>query len=182
MSSIVNPHVFREYDIRGEAERDLPDEMVRDLGRALGTFWTRRGGRRVSVGRDCRLSSPRLFAALTEGLLETGVRVIDLGVVPTPLMYFSVFAWDLDGGVQITGSHNPPEDNGFKMMAGRATMSGEDIQALGAFVRRRDFTRAPGGTIVEADVLPEYVGFVEGNVRLARGDLRVAIDAGNGAA
>ncbi|MCB9596293.1 MAG: phosphomannomutase/phosphoglucomutase [Sandaracinaceae bacterium] len=182
MSSIVNPHVFREYDIRGHAERDLPDELVRDLGRALGTFWARRGGRRVAVGRDCRLSSPRLFAALVEGLLETGVRAVDLGVVPTPLMYFAVHAWDLDGGVQITGSHNPPEDNGFKMMAGRATMSGEDIQALGAFVRRRDFTRAPGGTIVERDVLPEYVGFVEGNVRLARGDLRVAIDAGNGAA
>ncbi len=182
MSSIVNPHVFREYDIRGEADRDLPDAMVRDLGRALGTFWARRGGRRVAVGRDCRLSSPRLFAALTEGLLETGVRAIDLGVVPTPLMYFAVHARDLDGGVQITGSHNPPEDNGFKMMVGRATMSGEDIQALGAFIRRRDFVRAPGGAMTETDILPEYVGFVEGNVNLARTDLSVAIDAGNGAA
>lgn len=182
MSSIVNPHVFREYDIRGHAERDLSDELARDLGRALGTFWARRGGRRVAVGRDCRLSSPRLFAALTEGLLETGMRAIDLGMVPTPLMYFAVHAWDLDGGVQITGSHNPPDDNGFKMMAGRGTMSGEDIQALGAFVRRRDLVRAPGGAMQERDVLPEYLGFVEGNVRLARTDLGVAIDAGSGAA
>jgi len=180
--SIVNPHVFREYDIRGDAERDLPDALVRDLGRALGTFWSRRGGRRVAVGRDCRLSSPRLFEALLEGLLETGVGAIDIGVVPTPLMYFSVFAWDLDGGVQITGSHNPPQDNGFKMMVGHDTMSGQDIQALAAFIRRRDFVRAPGGAVSERDPLPEYVGFVEGNVSLARTDLKVGVDAGNGAA
>lgn len=182
MSSIVNPHVFREYDIRGRADADLPDEMVRDLGRALGTFWARRGGRRVAVGRDCRLSSPRLFEALVEGLLETGVRAFDLGVVPTPLMYFAVHVWDLDGGVQITGSHNPPDDNGFKMMSGASTMSGADIQALGAFIRRRDFVRSPGGAIAEKDVLPEYVGFVEGNVALAHTDSSIAIDAGNGAA
>ncbi len=182
MSSIVNPHVFREYDIRGHAERDLPDDLARDLGRALGTFCSRRGGRRVALGRDCRLSSPRLTTALLEGVLETGMLVFDLGVVPTPSMYFSVFAWDLDGGVQVTGSHNPPEDNGFKMMVGQATMSGEDIAALGAFIRRRDFVKAPGGRVVERDPLPEYVGFIEGNVRLARTDLKVAIDAGNGAA
>ena len=180
--SIVNPHVFREYDIRGDAERDLPDELVTDLGRALGTFWSRRGGRRVAVGRDCRLSSPRLFEALLEGLLETGVSAIDIGVVPTPLMYFSVFAWDLDGGVQITGSHNPPQDNGFKMMVGHDTMSGQDIQALAAFIRRRDFVRAPGGAVSERDALPEYVGFIEGNVRLAPSELKVGVDAGNGAA
>lgn len=181
-TTIANPHIFREYDIRGNAIRDLSDDLVRDLGRALGTFWSRRGGRRVAVGRDCRLSSPRLFGALMEGLLETGVRVFDLGMVPTPLMYFSVFAWDLDGGVQITGSHNPGEDNGFKMMVGRDTMSGADIQGLASFIRRRDFVRAPGSTVTERSPLEEYIGFVRGNVRLARTDLKVGIDAGNGAA
>lgn len=182
MSSITNPHIFREYDIRGVADRDLSDDLARDLGRALGTFWTRRGARRVALGRDCRLSSPRLFAAMREGIIEAGLRIFDLGVVPTPSMYFSVFAWDLDGGVQITGSHNPPEDNGFKMMVAKSTMSGDEIRALRAIIERRQFARAPGGHVVERDPLPEYVGFVKGNISLARTDLRVAIDAGNGAA
>ena len=180
--TIPNPHVFREYDIRGVADRDLTDALARDLGRALGTFWSRRGGRRVAVGRDCRLSSPRLFEALTAGLLEAGLTLVDIGVVPTPLMYFSVFHEDLDGGVQITGSHNPPEDNGFKMMSGHATLSGDDIRSLRTLIERRDFVKAPGGRVQQVDVLPAYEGFIRGNVKLARTDHSVAIDAGNGAA
>ncbi|HEY8430186.1 MAG TPA: phosphomannomutase/phosphoglucomutase [Sandaracinaceae bacterium] len=179
---IPNPHVFREYDIRGVAERDLPDHLAANLGRALGTHWSRRGGRRVALGRDCRLSSPRLASALRSGLLETGLTVVDIGVVPTPLMYFSVFHYGLDGGVQVTGSHNPPAENGFKMMAGEQTLSGDDIRSLRDAIERGDFTRQPGGRVEELDPLPAYVGFVRGNVRLARTDLRVAIDAGNGAA
>ncbi len=119
----MNPLIFREYDIRGVADRDLPDELVRDLGRAVGTFLGRRGLARAALGRDCRLSSPRMHAAMRAGLLETGLSLVDIGVVPTPLMYFSVWHRDLDGGVQITGSHNPPADNGFKMMAGKGTLS-----------------------------------------------------------
>jgi phosphomannomutase / phosphoglucomutase len=103
----VNPHIFREYDIRGVADVDLSDALARDLGRALGTFVRRAKGRRVALGRDCRLSSPRLHAAVTEGLLQTGVEIVDIGMVPTPMMYFAVHHFDLDGGVQITGSHNP---------------------------------------------------------------------------
>jgi len=91
VSSIHNPNIFREYDIRGESDRDLDDDLALDLGRALGTFWSRRGGRRVALGRDCRLSSPRLFSALRDGIVESGLTVFDLGVVPTPSMYFSVF-------------------------------------------------------------------------------------------
>jgi phosphomannomutase/phosphoglucomutase len=97
-------------------------------------------------------------------------------------MYFTVFFEDLDGGAQITGSHNPPEDNGFKMMSGHDTLSGEDIRSLRTLIERRDFVRAPGGRVEELDPLPAYVGFVRGNVKLARTDLKVAIDAGNGAA
>lgn len=182
MSSITNPHIFREYDIRGVADRDLSDDLARDLGRALGTFWSRRGARRVALGRDCRLSSPRLFAAMRDGIAEAGLCVYDIGMVPTPLMYFAVFQWELDGGAQITGSHNPPEDNGVKMMVGPSTMSGDEIRGLRAMIERQQFTRAPGGRVVERDPLPAYVGFVKGNVSLARTDLRFAIDAGSGAA
>lgn len=186
MASIPNPNVFREYDIRGVADRDLPDSLARDLGRALGTLWVRRGARRVAVGADCRLSSPRLKAALSEGLLECGLTLIDIGVGPTPMMYFSVFhgpgGEPLDGGVQVTGSHNPPAENGFKMMAGRETLSGEDIARLRRMIEQEDFVRAPGGRVEELDPLPAYAGFVKGNVELRRTDLRLAIDAGSGSA
>ncbi|MDQ3032276.1 MAG: phosphomannomutase/phosphoglucomutase [Myxococcota bacterium] len=182
MSSISNPFVFREYDIRGVADRDLSDELARDLGRALGTFWARRDQGRVVVGRDCRLSSPRLHAALTEGILESGTSIVDIGMVPTPLMYFTVFDLALDGGVQITGSHNPPEDNGFKIMSGKATLSGDEIAELRRIIEQSDYVRAEGAQRSEIDPLPAYEGFVRGNVSFARRDVRFAIDAGNGAA
>ncbi len=180
-TNLPNPHVFREYDIRGDAERDLPDAFAYSLGRSLGSFWARRGAKRVAVGRDCRLSSPRLFEALTRGALETGLTLVDIGMVPTPLLYFTVFAEGLDGGVQITGSHNPPEDNGFKIMAGRATLAGDEIRSLRDTLLAGDFVREPGGRMIAHDPLPAYVGFMRGNVRLARTDVRFAIDAGSGA-
>lgn len=178
---MLNPHIFREYDIRGVAERDLPDGFVRDLGRALGTFLRREGSRRIAVGRDCRLSSPRLHAALTEGLLETGLSLVDIGVGPTPMMYFTVFHHDLDGGVQITGSHNPPEENGFKMMCGKATLHGEQIRGLRTLIEAQDFDRRKGGRTEALDPVPAYAGYMRGNLAIERRGLRFAIDAGNGA-
>jgi len=178
----MTAHIFRQYDIRGLADRDLPTDLAADLGRALGTFLSRLGSHRIAVGRDCRLSSPRLHAALTEGLLETGLTLVDIGVTPTPLMYFTVFRRDLDGGVQITGSHNPPKDNGFKMMKGKGSLYGADIQRLREMIETKDFDLPGGGIVEEIDPMPAYEGYVRGNVRLARKDLRFAIDAGNGAA
>lgn len=178
---MIPGHIFREYDIRGVADRDMPDSLVTDLGRALGTFLLRKQMARIALGRDCRLSSPRLHAALRAGLLETGLRVVDIGVVPTPMMYFTVFDLDLDGGVQITGSHNPPEDNGFKMMQGKASLFGADIQTLLRMIGERDFDLSGDGVIEEHDPLTAYRGFVKGNIRLSRTDLKFAIDAGNGA-
>jgi phosphomannomutase/phosphoglucomutase len=174
-------HIFREYDIRGIADRDLSDPLVEDLGRALGTFLIRDGRRRIALGRDCRLSSPRLHASLVRGLLDTGLTLVDIGVVPTPIMYFSVFDLDLDGGVQITGSHNPPHENGFKLMRGKGSLFGEDIQTLKRMISARDFLGGSQGVIETHEPLPAYAGFMRGNVRLARTDLRIAIDAGNGA-
>ena len=178
----MNPNIFRQYDIRGDAERDLPSDFVGDLGRALGTFWKRRALNRVAVGRDCRLSSPRIHEALIAGIVETGVSILDIGVVPTPLMYFTVFHHELDGGVMITGSHNPPGDNGFKMMKGRGSLYGDDVLELRRLIETQDFETGGGGERVTRDMLPAYVAFVQANVSLGANDLKIAIDAGNGAA
>jgi phosphomannomutase/phosphoglucomutase len=177
----VNPLVFREYDIRGVADRDLDDDFARDLGRAIGTFLGRRGQRRIALGRDCRLSSDRLHAALTDGLVETGAHLVDIGVGPTPMMYFAVSHGELEGGVQITGSHNPPEDNGFKLMSGKGTLSGDEIRALRSLIEQRDFDLPGGGSVEAQDFLPAYCGYMKGNLRMGRDDLHFAVDAGNGA-
>lgn len=178
----MNLHIFREYDIRGVADRDLTDDLARALGRALGTFQRRLGNDRLALGRDCRLSSDRLHDEVLRGLLESGCHVVDVGVVPTPLMYFAVFHLDLDGGVEITGSHNPPPENGFKMMKGKGSLFGEDILTLRRMIEENDFDLPGGGTVEKVDVLPAYLGFLRGNVHPAHTKLRVAIDAGNGAA
>lgn len=178
----VNPDTFRQYDIRGHADRDLGDELVRDLGLSLGTFYAKRGLQRIAVGRDCRVSSPRLHQALCAGLLEAGMHITDIGVGPTPLLYFAVHHLDLDGGVQITGSHNPPEENGFKMMVGKGSLYGGAIDELRTTIERRSFHSASGGTIETVDPAPAYVRNIQNDIRLARRDIRFALDAGNGAA
>ncbi|NNE17143.1 MAG: phosphomannomutase/phosphoglucomutase, partial [Myxococcales bacterium] len=177
----MNPHVFREYDIRGHAERDFGDSFVRALGLSLGTFFAKRGLQRVGMGRDCRLSSPRLHEALCAGLMETGLQLVDIGVGPTPLLYFAVHELDLDGGVQITGSHNPPDENGFKMMVGKGSLYGNDIEELRAVMENERFHRAGGGAIETIDPRPAYVKRAQEDIQLGRRDIRFAIDAGNGA-
>src|SRR6201995_2121853 len=177
----MNPLIFREYDIRGVADRDLTDDLALNLGRAFGTFLSRRGQTRIVVGRDCRLSSPRLHQNLVRGLLETGLTLIDIRGGPTPMMYFSVFHQDADGGVQITGSHNPPGDNGFKLMSGKQTLAGDEVRELRTLIERRDFSLPGGGRHEFWEPIPAYAGYMHGNIQLARTDLRFAIDAGNGA-
>lgn len=176
----MNPHVFREYDIRGVADRDFDDRFVRDLGRALGTFHHRAGGARLALGRDCRLSSPRLHAALVEGLLEAGMSVVDIGVGPTPLMYFAVFTADLDGGVMITGSHNPPDENGFKLMVGKGSLFGKDILAVRDLMADQDFDLPGGGTVTSQDFTAAYVDHMHKHFNISRPSIPFAIDAGNG--
>jgi len=177
----VNSHVFRQYDIRGHADRDFDDDFVRALGLSLGTFYSKRDLRRVALGRDCRLSSPRLHEALCAGLIETGLHVLDIGVGPTPLLYFAVHDLDLDGGIQITGSHNPPDENGFKMMVGKGSLYGDDIAELRTVIEDETFHRAPGGTLEKVDPTPAYVKKAQSDIRLGRRDIRFALDAGNGA-
>ena len=174
----INPRIFREYDIRGIVGQDLDEGLVRLLGRTIGTYFIERGKKRVALGRDCRLSSPSFAAALTEGLLATGCDVTDLGIIPTPLLYFSVFEKRMEAGAMITGSHNPPEHNGFKMMLGEETLYGPEIQNLYEIMRAGRFAEGKGAARA-LDIIPEYENVVAGRVRLAR-KLKVVVDAGNG--
>lgn len=174
----INPHIYREYDIRGVVEKDLTPEIVRRLGMGFGTYMARLGKRSLVVGRDGRLSSNAFREALIEGLLSTGCDVVDIGVCPTPVYYFSLFHLDRDGGMMVTGSHNPPEFNGFKVSVGKSTIFGEEIQRLGRLVEAGDFVSGKG-KLSEYAIIPAYQDYLKKNIRLSKG-LKVVIDAGNG--
>jgi phosphomannomutase/phosphoglucomutase len=175
---MVNPLIFREYDVRGTVGRDLTPETVELLGRGVGTLLVRAGGRRAVLGRDNRLSSPQFRDALAAGLLASGVDVVDLGLVTTPLLYYGLFHVPCDGGVMITGSHNPPEFNGFKIAIGKSTIWGARIQELRALIERGDFASG-AGTLTHGDILGPYREMILGKISLAR-PLRVAVDGGSG--
>ncbi|MCW5890678.1 MAG: phosphomannomutase/phosphoglucomutase [bacterium] len=175
----MNPAIFREYDIRGIADRDFDADFADRLGRAYGALAREHGARRVAVGRDCRLTSDGYAAALREGIRSTGLDVVDVGAVATPLVYFAIFHWELDGGIQVTGSHNPADHNGFKICLGREALHGDAISDLRRRVEAGRFPSGPG-TITDRPVTPTYVDYVAAAVgRLAR-PVRVVVDAGNG--
>jgi phosphomannomutase/phosphoglucomutase len=171
----VPAEIFRAYDIRGIAGRTLTPEVVRAIGRALGSM-----AEEFAVGRDGRDSGPALVDALAEGLQASGAAVIDIGMAPTPVTYFAAHHLRSSSCVSVTGSHNPPEYNGLKMVVHGHTLSGEEIQALRARVERDEF-RSGAGQRRQAEVLEAYVERIAGDVRLARA-MRIAIDCGNGAA
>ena len=175
---MFKPTIFREYDIRGAADVELQDPDVTQLGRAFGTYLRRHAGKRISLGRDNRLSSLRLRDALVRGLKESGCDVIDLGVVPTPVLYYSVFHLKTDGAVMITGSHNPPEFNGFKTVCGGSTIHGAAIQEIRRMTETGDLD-AGEGSETTADVVTPYVAEVSAQFQFRR-RIRVVFDAGNG--
>ncbi len=181
----MNIQIFREYDVRGLHETDLTDPVVTDLGRAFGTYVRRQGGRTVALGRDFRPSSPRLAAALEAGLLETGCIVLRAGILPTPGLYWAIVHLKTDAGVQVTGSHNPSEYNGFKMNLGLASIHGAQIQQLRRMVEARDFDLATGpagkGETRETPTEKAYMDMLASKVRPKR-RLKVVLDAGNGCA
>ncbi|MFH1985129.1 MAG: phosphomannomutase/phosphoglucomutase [Pseudomonadota bacterium] len=176
----MNPSMFREYDIRGIAGKDMTEDDVERLGRGIGSFLRRNGCRTLSVGRDCRTTSDAYAVRLMAGILSTGLDVVDIGVCPTPLLYFSITEFNQDGGVMVTASHNPAEYNGFKMCLGLASVHGEDIQEIRRMTEAGDFITGRG-TASTADPLPPYHAFITGNIRISH-PLRVGIDAGNGTA
>ena len=172
--------VLREYDIRGVVDEDITDEMALELGKSYGTFMVRRGAKRVSVGRDGRLSSERLQSALIEGIVSTGINVTDIGLCPSPVLYFSLFNLDVEGGVIVTASHNPPEFNGFKVCAGKSTIFGKDIQELGIIADSGEFAKG-NGAVTPYDIVSDYTRYLEENIDISK-PLDVAVDAGNGTA
>ncbi len=177
---MMNPRIFREYDIRGLVDQDLTDETVWLIGRGLATYLSRQEKRKVVVGRDGRLSSPRFLEPLVRGMMAGGMEIIDVGLCPTPVFYFSLFHLDREGGAMITGSHNPPEFNGFKVCSGKDTLYGEQIQEIRRIIESRDFSEGPG-SVSPLPILPAYHRFLLGNIRLDR-KIKVVIDSGNGTA
>src|SRR5579863_9973132 len=142
---MLKPTIFREYDIRGVADSELLSPDIEQLGRGLGTYMRRHsGGININLGRDCRLSSTRLRDALLRGLLASGCNVTDIGTVPTPVLYYSAQHLGADGAVMITGSHNPPEYNGFKTVCGSGTLHGESIQEARHLIEKKDFAYGAG--------------------------------------
>lgn len=176
----MNPSIFREYDIRGLAERDFAEDFALLLGKILGTMVRRRGGARVSVGRDCRLTSDAYAEALIAGLASTGLQVYDLGICPTPLLYFSLFHLDLDGGVEVTASHNTSEYNGFKLCLGKDTLYGEQIQEIRSKMESNDFAEETGGKVERYEIVPPYQRHLLQDVRKLKRPLKIVVDAGNG--
>ena len=176
----INPQIYREYDIRGVVDKDLTPEIVRRLGQGFGTHMAQLGRKNLVVGRDGRLSSPVFGEALIEGLISAGCNIVDIGVCPTPVYYFSVFHLNKDGGMMVTGSHNPPEFNGFKVSVGKSTIFGEEIQKLGRLIEKGEFVNGKGN-LSKFEVIKPYLDYIKKNIYLEK-KMKVVIDAGNGTA
>ena len=174
----VPAEIFRAYDIRGVVGSTLTPEIVRTIGQALGTLALEAGGTTIAIGRDGRLSGPSLSAALAEGIAASGADVIDVGMVPTPVTYFAAYHLECGSAVMLTGSHNPPEYNGIKMVVAGTTLSGDAIQDLRKRIESGRVASG-AGTIESRDVSDAYLARITGDVKLAR-PMKIAIDCGNG--
>ncbi|MCX8086887.1 MAG: phosphomannomutase/phosphoglucomutase [Rhodocyclaceae bacterium] len=177
---MISPAIFKAYDIRGIVGETLTTEAARLIGQALGSEARARGLKSLVIGRDGRLSGPQLASALAEGLLATGIDVIDIGCVPTPVTYFAAHHLGTQSCVSVTGSHNPPDYNGFKIVLGGETLANERIQALRRRIEGADFTSG-AGVLCRTDVKPAYLERIVSDVTLAR-PMKIVIDCGNGVA
>jgi len=175
----LNTSIFREYDIRAVVDVDLTDEEVTTLGQAFGTFLRNRQVTSAVLGWDSRASSPRWRDRMTEGLIKTGIHVIDIGQVTTPIFYFARIHFDQPAGVMITASHNPAEFNGFKLAYGPATIYGEDIQEVRRIMERGQFAEGRGSR-TEANPVPAYLTMLKEKIRLGPRRPKVVVDCGNG--
>ena len=176
---MVNKYIFREYDIRGKVIDDFPPHVVTLLGQAFGTFVKRNGFREIALSGDIRLTTPDLMEQFKEGVLSTGIDVINLGLLPTPTNYYSMFKLGVGGAVQITGSHNPPEFNGFKMSMDRKAVYGDSIQTLRKYIEDNDFETGTGSEI-KHDIRADYKAMIIEKINIAR-PMKVVMDCGNAA-
>ena len=178
---VIDKNIFREYDIRGIVGEHLNEAVVADLSRAIGTFFVQNGARKIAIGFDARESSPVFAKILSDGLNASGIDVISVGQVPTPVLYHTVFTRDVDGGVMITGSHNPPDHNGFKICLGHAALFGEQIREIGAIAEKGEFVSG-SGTSEEIFVLDKYCDDLARRISMGTRPIKAVIDAGNGMA
>jgi phosphomannomutase / phosphoglucomutase len=179
----LSPSIFKAYDIRGIIDQTLDADIANLIGKAFGSEMKEQGESTVVVGRDGRLSGPSLMKALTEGLLSVGVNVVDLGVVATPMVYYGtcipINGLEAQSGIMITGSHNPPNYNGFKMVLGRKAIYGEQIKALFERIIAKQFAITTPATRSEFDIFPSYLERISSDIKLAR-PMKIAVDCGNG--
>jgi len=175
----MNTFIFREYDIRGKVAEDFTDEVVVSLGKGFGTWAKRQGGQVIALSGDVRDTSPHLKEKFTEGVNSTGVDVIDIGILPTPVNYFALYHLDVDGAVQITGSHNPPEYNGFKMSFNQGAVYGEQIQTIRQLIESGDYETGHG-TLSKKEILDDYIEMVTNKITIEK-PLKVVLDCGNAA-
>lgn len=174
----MNPEIYREYDIRGVVGEDFTDGEVVSLGRGFGAYLQRAGRKTVALGRDCRLSSPAIRDGIREGLLSSGCDIVDVGICPTPTLYFAIRHLNTEGGIMITASHNPPHYNGFKICSGVDTIYGEEIQRVRRLIEAGDFVKGTG-TYSTYDIIEPYIATITKDMTLSP-DLRLGFDAGNG--
>lgn len=179
---IINPAIFREYDIRGIADRDYDADFARTLGRAYATHVADKNVKRVTVGRDARLTSPKYAEALKDGLRAGGLDVVDLGLTPTPLVYYSLHHLEVDGGIQVTGSHNPSDHNGFKICLGKFSVTSETIQSLRRIIESGKFRDAARGKEEHYPIIGPYQEELIAQFGTLPRKLKVVVDSGNGAA
>ena len=177
----IPSHIFREYDIRGLANEELCSGTVRAIGAAYGSFLAKHGVLTATVGGDARRSTPRIKSAITEGLLDAGISVTDIGLVASPTFYWSLYHFGMEGGVMVTGSHNPPEFNGLKLVRGKATIWGDDIQEIFRIISEglTEFSGAKGA-LTNADISEQYSAMLRSKITLGPKKLKVVTDAGNG--
>ncbi|MCF7913044.1 MAG: phosphomannomutase/phosphoglucomutase [Candidatus Cloacimonetes bacterium] len=176
---MVNPKIFRQYDIRGVVGTDLTPEVLYLIGKGYGTYIKRQGAVNCAIGGDARLSTPEFKAEFTRGLLETGIDVIDVGIVATPVLYFSIWKLNTDGGVVITASHNPAEYNGIKMNLGLGSVFGEQIQEILQIIQTEDFEKGSGKRAEDDTLSKIYMDYIVDNLHISR-PVKVAVDGGNG--
>jgi len=175
---LINRHVFREYDVRGVVDKDLNEEFVFNLGRAIGTYARQKKIKNMTVGRDCRLSSDAYHNFLIKGLNSAGITTLDIGLCATPMLYFSIRHLRVGGGVMITGSHNPPEFNGFKICIGHSTIYGDQIQELRKIMESGKY--AKGLSIAkQKDIAGDYENYLFERIKIKR-KLKIVVDGGNG--
>ena len=176
----VTASIFKAYDIRGTFPRTLTEDMAEALGRAFGTLAKKENCLTVAVGRDGRLSGPALSAALIRGLVSVGIKVLDVGFTTTPQLYFAANTL-CNSGIQVTGSHNPKDDNGFKMVLGGRAIFGDDIQALKHIIEQETWTLSSGGSVQHVEILPSYIDRIVSGIQLKR-PMKIVVDSGNGIA